>query len=611
MTSFPIKSPLNNKNIIATIASDGQVYSLDNNSANFVKMLTFPGEESESMLRTTPAAILDMGKNLIQYSKDDNVEGVAEMMNKGAPFTSDWLGMTPIHFAVVNNSVAVTNVLLNAGVNLDVKTKVDRTPLHLAAYYGHDEIAEMLLQSGKCMVNSKDFFKMTPLHWAVEKRNKGIVRLLLEYDADPTVVSKFGKTPIAIAVQTEQPDILEILENAKNSQQSKKFNEESMANASLLDAKDKEASDAVNSILGITDLPPPVELEDEDNKVRAIICNHDDDDDHSADVDSMINLTNMNGNGNQTTLDILKTHGISMMSEDDEDPSSNLLTSALQSGRKLVLSEGGKLVLNDTKMAVNGDSRPKVLTNSKPAMHFINPIEKKNSVTVGNKNVRIISIEELQKMNSEKFKPNLKRVTKVPQTIQTTPRKVFMNPKVTQQMNPITRRIEESSEDETSIKIPKITSGTFTTNLNELERRKPTPLKVIKHTPTGTPSIGAIKLNHPQRFTPNQTNNIQPQQKSKGPVLPLLNSADTSREIFLLKKQVKEMKSKMDDVQRENEQLRRRIDKLEGLKLDNESLNARLEHIEKLLCNQIAIENPNDDDVIEEEFDETLVENML
>lgn len=146
----------------------------------------------------------------------------------------------------------------------------------------------------------------------------------------------------------------------------------------------KEASDAVNSILGLSEPTPSVELEDEDNKVRAIICNHDDDDDQSADVNSMINLTKI-GTGNQKTLDMLKTHGIAMMPEDDDDPSSNLLTSALQSGRKLVLSEGGRLVLNDTKIVVNGDSRPKILTNSKPAMHFINPMEKKNNMTVGNK----------------------------------------------------------------------------------------------------------------------------------------------------------------------------------------------------------------------------------
>lgn len=223
-------------------------------------------------------------------------------------------------------------------------------------------------------------------------------------------------------------------------------------------------------------------------------------------------------------------------------------------------------------------------------------------------------MEELQKMNNDKFKPPMKRITKVaPQIQQTAPRKVFMSPKITQphQINPITRKIEDFSEDEISSKIPKVTSGTFTTNLSELERRKPT-LKVIKHTPTSSPSsLGAIKIqNSQQRFTPNQTTNIQPPQRTKGPVLPLLNTADTSREIFQLKKQVKEMKFRMDDVQRENEQLRRRIDKLEGLQLENESLTARLEHIEKILCNQIAMENP--DDVIEEEqdFDESIMQQL-
>lgn len=214
-------------------------------------------------------------------------------------------------------------------------------------------------------------------------------------------------------------------------------------------------------------------------------------------------------------------------------------------------------------------------------------------------------------MNNDKFKPTMKRITKVstPTIQQTTPRKVFMPPKVTQQINPITRKAEDHlSEDELSNKIPKVTSGTFTTNLSELERRKPT-LKVIKHTPAGAPSIGAIKLNPQQRFTPNQTTNIQPPQR-KGPVLPLLNTADTSREIFQLKKQVKEMKFKMDDVQRENEQLRRRIDKLEGLQLENESLIARIEHIEKILCNQIAIENPDDVIMEEEEYDETNMQNI-
>lgn len=46
-----------------------------------------------------------------------------------------------------------------------------------------------------------------------------------------------------------------------------------------------------------------------------------------------------------STLQILKDHGIAML----EDTDDTLLNSALQSGRRLVLSGAGKLILNDPK----------------------------------------------------------------------------------------------------------------------------------------------------------------------------------------------------------------------------------------------------------------------
>lgn len=67
---------------------------------------------------------------------------------------------------------------------------------------------------------------MTPIHWAVEKRHKSIVRLLIKHNADVTLISKFGKTPIALAVLTEQADLLEELEAARQAQASRKYTEE-------------------------------------------------------------------------------------------------------------------------------------------------------------------------------------------------------------------------------------------------------------------------------------------------------------------------------------------------------------------------------------------------
>lgn len=79
---------------------------------------------------------------------------------------------------------------------------------------------------------------MTPLHWAVEKRHKSIVRLLLKHNADVSVISKFGRTPLAIAVLTEQADLLEELESARQAQANRTFNEQhevrSLEHASML-----------------------------------------------------------------------------------------------------------------------------------------------------------------------------------------------------------------------------------------------------------------------------------------------------------------------------------------------------------------------------------------
>lgn len=60
---------------------------------------------------------------------------------------------------------------------------------------------------------------------------------------------------------------------------------------------------------------------------------------------------------------MLKDHGISMMPE-DEDTSKELLATALQNGRQLVLSEGGKLLLNETKKIHNNNNNGKSASSS-------------------------------------------------------------------------------------------------------------------------------------------------------------------------------------------------------------------------------------------------------
>ena len=69
-------------------------------------------------------------------------------MSRGAPFTTDWLGTSPLHLTAQFGKLETCEVLLRAGCSRDARTKVDKTPLHVAAQEGHPEICELLLSHG-------------------------------------------------------------------------------------------------------------------------------------------------------------------------------------------------------------------------------------------------------------------------------------------------------------------------------------------------------------------------------------------------------------------------------------------------------------------------------
>lgn len=52
---------------------------------------------------------------------------------------------------------------------------------------------------------------MTPLHWSVERKHRKIVDLLLAHGADPCIKSKFDKTPMSLAIETDQTDVFQEL----------------------------------------------------------------------------------------------------------------------------------------------------------------------------------------------------------------------------------------------------------------------------------------------------------------------------------------------------------------------------------------------------------------
>uniref|UniRef100_A0A8C1B496 GA binding protein transcription factor subunit beta 1 n=3 Tax=Cyprinus carpio TaxID=7962 RepID=A0A8C1B496_CYPCA len=162
-------------------------------------------------------SLVDLGKKLLEAARAGQDDEVRILMANGAPFTTDWLGTSPLHLSAQFGHYSTTEVLLRAGVSRDARTKVDRTPLHMAASEGHTRIVELLLKHG-ADVNAKDMLKMSALHWAVEHSHRDVVELLLRFGADVHAQSKFCKNALDIALDNSSHELAEILQVAMQNQ---------------------------------------------------------------------------------------------------------------------------------------------------------------------------------------------------------------------------------------------------------------------------------------------------------------------------------------------------------------------------------------------------------
>jgi ankyrin repeat protein len=86
------------------------------------------------------------------------------------------------------------------------------TPLHLAAFFGHAEVAIALLDRGADVnARSTNSMKNTPLHAAAAGGNIEVMRLLLERGADVNATQEGGWTALHAAAQSGHREMVELL----------------------------------------------------------------------------------------------------------------------------------------------------------------------------------------------------------------------------------------------------------------------------------------------------------------------------------------------------------------------------------------------------------------
>lgn len=86
------------------------------------------------------------------------------------------------------------------------------TPLGLACYFGHEELARFLVLKGSDVnIASKNGFNVFPIHSAVAANNINITRMLFEAGAYPNVCQKSGMAPLHSAAQLGNIELIILL----------------------------------------------------------------------------------------------------------------------------------------------------------------------------------------------------------------------------------------------------------------------------------------------------------------------------------------------------------------------------------------------------------------
>ena len=131
-------------------------------------------------------------------------------------------GTAPLHLAAHYGHEETAKVLLNLGADIRfLGTPFGNTALHAALAGGQDRTADLLLRAG-ADPNTKDNNGFTPLIIAAANGSAAGVRALLAKGADPAAKDAKGKTAMDHAREREEDDVVVLLSTAIPSQVQRK-----------------------------------------------------------------------------------------------------------------------------------------------------------------------------------------------------------------------------------------------------------------------------------------------------------------------------------------------------------------------------------------------------
>eukprot|EP00854_Cymbomonas_tetramitiformis_P028447 gene28447-35266_t len=120
---------------------------------------------------------------------------------------------TPLHVAINEGRVENALELIKAGSDVNLRNRLNLTPLYLAVLGDHLEVVQAILASGLVEdLNASSAEGFTALSWAIRNDRPDIARALLAAGVDPSLcVEKNNWTALHEAANQGDPETVELL----------------------------------------------------------------------------------------------------------------------------------------------------------------------------------------------------------------------------------------------------------------------------------------------------------------------------------------------------------------------------------------------------------------
>jgi ankyrin repeat protein len=159
-------------------------------------------------------AIAGPNEDILAASKAGDRAGVEAALIQGASVNAvDPLAvpsLTPLGLAAYYGHENVAAFLIERGANVTARDGLDDTPLHVAAEHGSTNVAKLLLDRG-ADANARDFLGTSPLGFAALRGHKSVAALLLARGALVNARTSSAKTPLHLAAAAGNKDVVAFL----------------------------------------------------------------------------------------------------------------------------------------------------------------------------------------------------------------------------------------------------------------------------------------------------------------------------------------------------------------------------------------------------------------